>query len=359
MATTDTALFLAHGPDWANRFALAPLTNKQSHGDGTLSEQERRWLVARAEGGFGLTMTCAAYVAALGQAWTGQLGVSDDRHLAGLARLAADLRAAGTVSSVQLHHGGRRADPDLVGDTIVAPWDDPARRVRALSTGEVEQAIEDFVTAAVRAEQAGFHGVQVHGAHGYLVGQFLDGRHNHRADGYGGSLADRSRVLMQVLCGIRERTGEDFQVGLRLTPEGSGITVAEAREVTGQVLASGWVDHLDLSLWDVRKPAAQPVVDGLLIDQFTDLPRAGTRLGVAGRILSALDAQWCLDQGADFVTIGTGAIIHHDFARRAAADPAFVAIPRPVTREHLAAESLSPSFIDYLATTWDDFVATG
>lgn len=359
MTTASSPLTLAHGPDWANRFALAPLTNKQSHDDGTLSDDELRWLVARAEGGFGLTMTCAAYVAPLGQAWTGQLGVSDDRHLEGLTRLADRIRAAGSVSSVQLHHGGRRADPDLVGGTIVAPWDDPARHVRALSTGEVEQAIEDFVTAAVRAERAGFDGVQVHGAHGYLVGQFLDGRHNHRTDGYGGSLTDRSRVLMQVLRGIRERTGGDFQVGLRLTPEGSGITVAEAREVTRQVLASGWVDHLDLSLWDARRPTDEPVVDGLLIDQFTDLPRGDTRLGVAGKILSAADAAWCVERGADFVTIGTGAIIHHDFARRAVADADFVATPQPVTREHLAAESVSASFIDYLATTWDDFVAAG
>ena len=99
--TLHDRLDLAHGPAWANRLALAPLTNTQSHADGTLSQDEYRWLVARAEGGFGLTMTCATYVAPAGQAWAGQLGISDERHLEGLTRLADGIRAAGSVSSVQ------------------------------------------------------------------------------------------------------------------------------------------------------------------------------------------------------------------------------------------------------------------
>lgn len=350
-------LTLDHGPAWATDFALAPLTNLQSNADGTLGEDELRWLLARAEGGFGLTMTCATYVAPGGQAWAGQLGVSDERHLPGLSRLADGIRAAGSVSSVQLHHGGRRADPALTGVPNVAPWDDPDRDTRALSTGEVQQAVEDFVNAAVRSEAAGFDGVQVHGAHGYLVCQFLDARHNQRTDGYGGSLEDRSRMLFEVLRGIRERTGPDFQVGLRLTPEGAGVLLAEAREVAGQVLASGLVDHLDLSLWDAFKEPADPDAAGTrLIDHFTALPRGKTRLGVAGKILSAADVRWCREHGADFVTIGTGAIVHHDFPQLVAADDAFTSVPQPVTREHLAAESVGPRFVDYLATGWDDFV---
>jgi 2,4-dienoyl-CoA reductase-like NADH-dependent reductase (Old Yellow Enzyme family) len=356
VTSLDSPLDLAHGPAWPNRFAMAPLTNKQSHPDGTLSDDEHDWLLARAEGGFGLTMTCATYVARAGQAWPGQLGISDDRHLPGLTRLADDLRAAGTVSSVQLHHGGRRASAEVSGVPLEAPWEDESRGVRALSTAEVEQAVEDFVTAAVRAETAGFDGVQVHGAHGYLVGQFLDGRHNHRTDGWGGGFAERSRFVLEVLRGIRERTRPGFQLGLRLTPEGSGITLPEGLLLAEEVMASGLVDHLDMSLWDAFREPGDPAASGLLIDAFTALERGSARLGVAGKILSSVDSAWCLEHGADFVTIGTGAIIHHDFPRLAVADPAWASTPQPVSREHLRAERVGPVFVDYLATSWDDFV---
>lgn len=349
----DTPLDLLRGPSWSNRLALAPLTNKQSHGDGTLSDAEREWLVARARGGFGLVMTCAAYVAPEGHAWQGQLGISDDAHLPGLTRLSSELRAAGAVSAVQLHHGGLRADPSLFGGQLVSAWSDEAKGVRALTTAEVRAAVDAFVAAAGRAERAGFDGVEVHGAHGYLVGQFLDGRHNHRDDAYG----DRPRFLLEILSGIRAATGPDFQVGLRLSPERFGIELADAVSLTASVLAGGHLDYLDLSLWDVRKSPHGGASDDHLVDHFAGLPRHGARLGYAGKVLSAPDVAWCLDHGADFATIGTGAIAHHDFARRAVADPAYVSAPQPWTRDHLADESVSPSFVDYLATGWDDFVA--
>ncbi|MGB0100374.1 MAG: NADH:flavin oxidoreductase, partial [Nocardioides sp.] len=325
--------------------------------DGTLSDDEYRWLEARGRGGFGLVMTCATYVVPAGQAWPGQLGIADDRHLPGLTRLAHGLRATGARSSVQLHHGGRRADPALSGRPNQCPWDDPEKDAVAMTTAEVEEAVTDFVAAAVRAESAGFDGVEVHGAHGYLVGQFLDARHNRRDDRYGGSLDNRARMLMEILDGIRAATGPDFQLGLRLTPEGNGITLAEGREVAGRVLASGRLDYLDMSLWDVFMAPRGDGHEGLLIDHFTDLPRGGTRLGVAGKVLSAADASWCLEKGADFVSVGMGAIVHHDFADQVVADAGFSSLPHPVTREHLAAQAVSPRFIDYLDDGWDGFVA--
>ena len=357
--TPGSPLTLPHGPGWANRIALAPLTNTQSHGDGTLSDDEYRWLEARGRGGMGLTMTCAAYVAPAGQAWGGQLGIASDAHLPGLTRLAEGLRATGTVSSVQLHHGGRRADPALSGRPNQCPWDDAKTGSVAMTTAEVQESVADFVAAAVRAETAGFDGVEVHGAHGYLVCQFLDARSNHRSDQYGGSLENRSRMLMEILTGIRDATGPDFQLGLRLTPEGSGITLADGVAVAAEVMGSGLIDYLDMSLWDVFMHPRSDTGDDerLLIEHYTALERGSTRLGVAGSVLSAADAAWCLEKGADFVSVGIGAILHHDFATLAVADAGFVATSRPVTREHLSAESVSPSFIDYLAAGWDDLVA--
>src|SRR5512137_1772234 len=124
---------LAHGPAMKNRFMLAPLTNLQSHADGRLSDEEFHWLTMRAEGGFGLTMTCAAHVQAIGQGFPGQLGIFGDEHLPGLARLAADLNATGTVSYVQLHHAGMRSPADVIGGQPVCPSDDEATGARALT----------------------------------------------------------------------------------------------------------------------------------------------------------------------------------------------------------------------------------
>ena len=356
--TLSDPLPLAHGPALPNRLMLAPLTNMQSHADGTLSDDEAHWLLLRAQGGFGLTMTAAAHVQAGGQGFPGQLGCWSDLHLPGLVRLAQGIRAAGSVSSLQLQHSGRRADPALTGLPKVAPWNDAETGARALSTAEVEQLVEDFIMAALRAERAGFDGVEVHGAHGYLLCAFLDAEHNQRADRYGGSFENRSRILFEIAGGIRRRAGPDFQIGLRISPERYGIALAEARLLAGQMLASGLLDYLDLSLWDVFKPplevgpAGQP-----LIAHFSDLPRGATRLGVAGKLMDAARAQACLDAGADFVLIGRGAILHHDFARRALVDPGFCALPRPVSRAHLQTEGVGPAFMAYLAGTWPHFVA--
>src|SRR5512146_2444674 len=163
------SLPLRRGPALQNRMMLAPLTNQQSHADGTLSDAEFRWLTMRAEGGFALTMTCAAHVQKGGQAFAGQLGIWSEAHVPGLSRLAAAIRAAGSVSAVQLHHGGRRTEPELSGEPRRAPWDDAETGATALTTAEVERLRDDFIAAALRAERAGFDGVELHGAHGYML----------------------------------------------------------------------------------------------------------------------------------------------------------------------------------------------
>ena len=348
---------LPHGAAMPNRFMLAPLTNMQSHADGTLSDDEYHWLVARAQGGFGLTMTAAAHVQQVGQGFPGQIGIWSDDHLPGLERLAAGIRAAGSLSSVQLHHAGWRSPTDLIGQQPVGPWADEATGTRAMSTGEVEQLIADFIAAAVRAERAGFDGIELHGAHHYVLCSFLDAERNHRDDRYGGSFENRTRIIYELIDGVRAATGPAFQLGLRLSPERFGITIAESRALAAGAMATGKLDYLDMSLWDVMKlPNEAEHQDKPLIGHFTDLPRHGTQLGVAGKIMSAARAQECLDLGADFVLIGRGAILHHDFPRLALADADFVSTPLPVTRAHLKAEALGPAFIDYMATNWKNFV---
>src|SRR5881394_2416672 len=143
----------ARSPAMKNRLALAPLTNWQSHADGTLSDDEFRWLTYRAEGGFGLTMTCAAHVQRVGQGFPGQLGVFGDEHLPGLTRLAAKIRDYGSVAVAQLHHAGMRSPAELIGEAPLCPSDNAEFGARALTLAEVEQVRDDFIAAAVRCER--------------------------------------------------------------------------------------------------------------------------------------------------------------------------------------------------------------
>ena len=165
MATLFDPVSFAHGTSMKNRFMLAPLTNQQSHADGILSDDEYRWLTMRAQGGFGLTMTCASHVDARGQGFPGQLGCFGDQHVEGLTRLAQGLKDNDTLALLQLHHAGRRSPADLTGQAPVAPSRDEGTGAVALSTGEVHALVESFITAAKRSERAGFDGVEIHGAH--------------------------------------------------------------------------------------------------------------------------------------------------------------------------------------------------
>lgn len=352
MTTLNSPLPLRGGPALPNRLALAPLTNKQSHPDGTLSDQELAWLIARARGGFGLTMSAAAFVDPAGQAWVGQLGVSSDAHLPGLRRLADGVRAAGGVSSVQLHHGGLRADAAASGRQLVGPWAEESHGARALTTAEIAGVVDSFASAAARVEHAGVDGVEIHGAHGYLLAQFLDATHNTREDGYGGDAAGRARIVHEVIDAIRSRTGASFQVGLRLSPERFGLDLHEMVQLTADVLARGDLDYVDLSLWDVDKLPVGATDGPLLIDHFLGLPRHGTALAVAGHLAGAADAQAVLDKGVDLVFIGKGAIVDHAFARHALDDAAYAAPAFPVTRDHLRAQYLSEPFVEYFSTNW-------
>lgn len=351
-------LDFARGPGMKNRFMLAPLTNTQSHVDGRMSDEEFKWLTMRAQGGFGLTMTCAAHVQAQGQGFPGQMGVFSDDHLEGLTRLATTIRAAGSASSVQLHHAGMRSPAELIGHAPVCPSDNEEFKARGLTGAEVEQLTEDFIAAAVRSEKAGFDGVELHGAHGYILCQFLSGEINTRTDQWGGSLENRSRLIRDIIAGIRARCRPDFTLGLRLSPERFGVQLAEIRDLAQELMRGGTLDYLDMSLWNFRKEPEEEAFKGkTLMSYFTELDRGDTRLGVAGKVLTGDDAALALEQGADFVLVGRGAILHHDFPRRVAADAHFQPIALPVSRAHLAAEGLSPPFITYM-DGWKGFVSS-
>ncbi len=349
-------LSFSHGPDMKNRFMLAPLTNTQSHKDGVLSDDEFNWLTMRAKGGFGLTMTCAAHVQAIGQGFPGQLGVFSDDHLEGLTRLAKAIKTENSIAIVQLHHAGMRSPADLIGTDPVCPSDHEKTGARALSTEEVDQLIEDFIVAAERSEKAGFDGVEIHGAHGYILAQFLSPTINQRTDKYGGSLENRASPIFEIIKGIRARCRADFNVSVRLSPERFDVKLGEIIQVAKRLMAEGQIDFLDMSLWDVKKEPVEEEYQGRsLMSYFTELDRGAVKLGVAGKITTAETAQFCMDAGVDFVMIGRAAILHHDFPKKVADNTGFTSTDLPVSSAYLANEGLGKDFITYMSG-WDGFV---
>ena len=357
MASLLDPLEFIRGPVMKNRFMLAPLTNTQSHADGVLSDEEFHWLTMRAEGGFGLTMTCAAHVQARGQGFPGQLGIFHDKHLEGHSRLAGRINELGSISVCQLHHAGLRSPADLIGETPVAPSADEKSGARALTLAEVKELVEDFVQAALRCQEAGYHGVEIHGAHSYIVCQFLSEKYNRRDDEYGGSLENRSRLLKEIVEGVRQRCGEQFMLGVRLSGERFGIRLQDSKDVAQSLMAGGSIDFLDMSLWDVfKQPEEEGMQDKSLLGHYAELERHGVRLGVAGKIRTPEEAERALESGVDWIMLGRAAILNHDFPTLYREDPRFLPRQNPVTADELADEGVSPRFVEYLRN-WEGFVA--
>ena len=349
-------LTLSSGATLKNRFILAPLTNSQSHVDGTLSEDEYHWLTKRAQGGFALTMTCAAHVQAVGQGFPGQLGVFSDHHLEGLTRLADGIKLHGSVSMVQLHHAGMRSPAELISESPLCPSDNEETGARAMTTEEVEQLGEDFISAAERAEKAGFEGVEIHGAHGYILAQFLSGKINQRQDQYGGSLENRGRLIRDIIDGVRARCSKDFILGLRLSPERFDVELGDMLAFTQTILSDGKIDFLDLSLWDVFKEPQQEEFKGrTLLSYFTDLDRGNVALGIAGKLRTPEEIRQAMEANIDFILLGRAAILHHDYPLQMQADHDFQPVTNPVSPEHLRNEGLGEVFVDYMRT-WKGFV---
>jgi 2,4-dienoyl-CoA reductase-like NADH-dependent reductase (Old Yellow Enzyme family) len=339
-----------------NRFMLAPLTNQQSDRGGFASEFDQGWIGQVAQGGYALIQTCATTVEAGGIAFARQLGIHSDAHLTGLAQMATSIRDGGGLSAVQLHHAGHRARLELGG--VPAPASSATLPgVNALTTQQVERVRDNFISAAKRAELAGFNGVAVHGAFGWILSEFMSPCLNDRTDQYGGSIENRARLTIEVIEGIRRVCGPEFQIGWRLSVERYGLRLEELREITAAILERDLIDYLDLALWD----SAQIVQEGAfrgqtMLSVFTDLPRGGVRVGTAGKIMSAQRAAQLLDEGCDFVLIGRAGILQRDFPLQVKSNPLYDSPRLPVTAEYLRTGGLSERFINHLRG-WPNFVS--
>lgn len=356
MINTNSTVTFNCGATIKNRFMLAPLTNQQSHDNGELSNDELKWLTMRAEGEFGLVMTCASHVQEIGKGFPGQLGIFSDLLNQGHIKLTNAIKKQGSLAVIQLHHAGMRTPKELINNTPVCPSNNEKTNARGLTLEEVKQLRNDFITAAVRSKKCGYNGVEVHGAHGYILTQFLSSEINKRTDEYGGSLINRSRLLFEIVDGIRKECGKYFLLGVRLSPERFGMDIEEVKIVCQRLIDECNIDFLDISLWDCFKiPNDEKYQNTTLLEHFKSLDFKKVKWTVAGKISNANDVQKILDIGVDFVSIGTSAILHHNFPRLVIDNPKFNPIETPVSEEHLKKEGLSNTFIKYLKR-WPDFI---
>jgi 2,4-dienoyl-CoA reductase-like NADH-dependent reductase (Old Yellow Enzyme family) len=339
-----------------NKFMLAPMTNTQSHEDGILSDDEYKWLSMRAKGQFGLVMTCASHVQFCGKGFPGQLGIFSDDHIEGHKRLTENIKSYGSLAVVQLHHAGMRSPYDLINEAPVCPSNNEEHGARELSIEEIKQLKEDFVLAALRAKKSGYDGVEIHGAHGYILSQFLSPEINKRQDIYGGILSNRARILFEIVNEIRDLCGKKFLIGVRLSPERFGLKLMEIKQVCQELINQNKIDFLDISLWDIYKmPEEKEFENRALLDYFTDFKLNNIRLTIAGKIRNGKDVDKAMQSGIDFVSIGRSGILHHDFPEKVIKNMDFKATNTPVSEQYLQNEGLGKKFITYMRR-WPNFV---
>lgn len=236
-----------------NRFARSATHDYMAGEDGTVTDRQVELYRRLAEGEVGLIVSGHAFVQPCGQASPRQIAVHDDRFIPGLARVAAAVHRFPSRIVLQIAHAGRQTKPKLCGGTPVSASavPDPVSKSepRALAPGEIETLIADFVRAARRAREAGFDGVQLHAAHGYLLSSFLSPHTNRRSDDWGGPPGNRARILLEILRGVKAACGRDFPVLVKLNSTDflpGGLTLDEAVDIA-RLLEREGIDAIEVS----------------------------------------------------------------------------------------------------------------
>ncbi len=358
---TDSFTFNRTCHSKRNRAVLDEMTNKQSHSDGTLSDKEIRWLTRRAKGRFGIITTAAAHVSKYGQGWEGELGLFDDMHIDKLTTLTNSIHTYGSLVFAQLFHGGMRAPQYLTGRQPISASkiccdESESGFARSASGKEIKRIIRDFTSSAVRCAESGFDGIELHGAHGYLLSQFLGTKTNMRTDEWGGDIMGRSRLLIEIYRSIKENVPDSFIVGTRISPEikNLGINLDDSINLAGFLRDEG-VDFLHLSCWDVFANSKEYPDDPRRLTEwfthsFDDLPPIIS----SGSVWSKSDAQELINQGADLIGVARVGIPYPDWAENLSQEN--YNPPRaPFTVKQLREADLSDIFINYMRK-WKGFV---
>ncbi|MEJ8324753.1 flavocytochrome c [Kosakonia sacchari] len=324
---------LPNGAELKNRLLMAPMTTCTGYFDGTVSSELVEYYRARA-GSIGTIIVECCFVDDLGLAFPGAIGIDNDEKIAGLAKIAAAIKAEGSKAILQIYHGGRMVEPKLIGgrtpvgpSAIAAPRDGAATPV-ALTTAEVEGMIGKFGEAVRRAIQAGFDGVEIHGANTYLIQQFFSPNSNQRDDEWGGSRDNRAKFPLAVLDithkMARQYADDAFIIGYRFSPEElevPGIRFDDTMFLLEKLAARG-VDYLHFSVGAALRPSINDTSDPTpLIDKYCAMRSATLAqipvMGVGG-VVNAADAEQGLDHGYDLIAVGRACIAYPDWTARIA-----------------------------------------
>jgi 2,4-dienoyl-CoA reductase-like NADH-dependent reductase (Old Yellow Enzyme family) len=250
----------------ANRFVRSATWEGMASQDGEVTPKLVDLMVQLARGGVGLIITSHAYVRRDGQAVSWQLGIYEDRLVRGLRDMTSAVHRERGLIVAQISHAGFFANPKLIRETpfAVSQVQGFAKSPRKVMAGEdIRAIVDDFGRAARRAKEAGFDGVQIHAAHGYLMSQFLSPAFNKRTDSYGGPVENRARALLETLANIRAAVGEDFAVLVKINCEDyleGGLSLEDSIKV-GAMLERAGLDAIELSggtpvSGDLRPPRA-------------------------------------------------------------------------------------------------------
>lgn len=299
-----------------NRMVMPPMVTNYAYSDGSVTDRLVAYHVERAKGGVGLIIVEASYVHPSGKGFKNQVGIYSDRLLPGLRRLVEAVHAYGAKIAIQLYHGGRQTSSKVTGQPLLAPSPIPCATIgetpKELTREEIASLIQAFAQAARRAKAAGFDAVEIHGAHGYLINEFLSPYANKRADEYGGPLENRMRFPLEVVRAVRQAVGPEYPIIYRLSADEKvpgGLTLEETRTFAKKLEQEGVnALHVSAGIYETAAWIIQPMYfpRGCLVDLAQGIKSAVNIPVIAvGRINDPEVAESILAAGkADLISFG-------------------------------------------------------
>lgn len=310
-----------------NRIVLPPMANNMADDSGAVTDRHIRHYVRRAKAGVGMVIVEHAYVRLDGRVNKTQMGIHNDDLIPGLRQLAEAVKAHGAVVGIQITHGGGKATHATAGTQPLAPSagivPGASESAEAFNAAQLDEIQAAFVAAAKRAIAAGFDFVEVHGAHGYLLNQFLSPLSNRREDVFGGDLKDRQRFPLQVVKAVREVVDDQHLLLYRLGANdfmSGGLTADEGLQTAKALVAAG-VDVLDISggLCGAQTPDWDEQSQGYFVPMAAAIrAEISQPVIVAGGITDPHAADRFVREGqVDLVAIGRAMLTNAEWATEA------------------------------------------
>ena len=306
----------------ANRIVMPPMQRYEGTPDGFATDYHVNHYARRARGGVGLIILESTAVSPEGRLMADDVGIYSDAHAAALSRVASAIGAEGVPALVQLSHGGRKARPQG-GPPLLAPsavaYDDRYGLPQAMTPDDVEKVVRDFAAAAARAMAAGFAGVELHAAHGYLLHQFLSPLSNRRDDDWGGDEERRAALPARIVRAVRRAVGPAAAVTMRISASDDaegGLTPEAAARMLSRIAGEG-LDAVHVSCGGLVPPERQSAARLRSVD-CAGIVRAALSIPViaVGGVRSLETVEELLASGkADFVAIGRPLLIYPDLHR--------------------------------------------